>query len=595
MNKIKTNENTQKKNQDYYRLLLSDLAELIFVFDRNFRIQYFNKPFMPRTGIKREDLIGCHCYQCSHAFQEPCESHGEECVLRKVFESGQPNSCLHEHRAPDGSKIWVDILLSPMKDQNGKVENVVAAIREVTDRLDGKEALIASDERYRILAEQVADAVMLVQRGKLSFVNRAFLEMFDFKAAEDVIGEDVEILGCPALKKHFRNALSLKSKNNLLQFHCSLKNKRQFWLEARHNIITWEGHSAILATLRDITASKHREISIQKEREELVKENITLRKSMKYRYKLGDLVGKSEPMQKVYDLIIRAASLKANVVILGESGTGKELVARTIHQISERRGKPFIPVNCGAIPENLFESEFFGYKKGAFSGANYDKPGLFDLGHGGIMFLDEVGELGVNMQVKLLRAIEGNGYTPVGGKTVCLSDVFVIAASNRNLSEMINHGSMRTDFFYRIHVILIRVPPLRDRKEDIPMLIEHFLKSFRYDKKIKSLPETVMQTLYDHEWPGNVRELQNVLQQYLTINRIDFIPAIQSFGPGDPGSNDCRPADGNLHLRTAVEAFEKNYLLKTLHQNRWQRGITADQLKIPPRTLYRKMKKYRIV
>jgi transcriptional regulator with PAS, ATPase and Fis domain len=275
--------------------------------------------------------------------------------------------------------------------------------------------------------------------------------------------------------------------------------------------------------------------------------------------------------------------------------TGKELIARTIHQLSDRRDKPLVPVNCGAIPDNLFESEFFGHKKGAFTGANCDKPGFFDLGNGGILFLDEVGELSTNMQVKLLRAIEGNGYTPVGGASVIQSDVFVIAATNRNLSELINQGSMRTDFFYRINIIPIRVPPLRDRKEDIPLLIEHFLETHKSENKIASIPEKVLEALYNHDWPGNVRELQNVLQRYLAMNRIDFMVSSDVNTSETSSLSSGGAQENDMELRTAVETFEKQYLKNALDRNHWHRGNTAGQLNIPSRTLYRKMKKYRLI
>lgn len=587
-------EISPREHENYYRSVLSNLDELIFVFDRNYKIQDINKPFLPKTGHKREDLIGNHCYQYYHSFEEPCEAYGEECVLQNVFESGKSNNCLHEHRTADGSPIWVDILLSPIKDPKGHVINVIAAVREVTDRLEAREALMESNERYRILAEQVADAVMIVQHGKLSFANHAFLKMFGYKRASDVIGKDIGILSSPDMDKHFRNTHSFCSENNLLQFQCTRVDGRKFWVEVKHNIITWEGHSAFLATLRDIKDTKLKEISMHEEQEQLIKKNIKLRKTMKYRYKLGDITGRSAAMQKVYDLILRASTLKANVIISGESGTGKELIARTIHQLGARRDKSFVPVNCGAIPENLFESEFFGHKKGAFTGALYDKPGFFDIGNGGILFLDEVSELSINMQVKLLRAIEGHGYTPVGDTKIIQSDVFIIASTNRDLFEMIKQGLMRIDFFYRIHIIPIRLPPLRDRKEDIPMLIEDFLQTYGSKKKITSIPQKILKALYDHDWPGNIRELHNVLQRYLTMNRIDFIAPFRTNTSENLNLSEYGFDNKNQYLRRAVETFEKNYLLKTLNQNHWHRGITAQHLNIPARTLYRKMKKYRL-
>ncbi|MBW2739331.1 MAG: sigma-54-dependent Fis family transcriptional regulator [Deltaproteobacteria bacterium] len=281
--------------------------------------------------------------------------------------------------------------------------------------------------------------------------------------------------------------------------------------------------SAILTTIRDITERRLREIAIQEETERLRKENIRLRSSIKERYRFGDIIGKSRPMQEIYELILKAANSDANVVVYGESGAGKEMVARAIHDMSNRRDKDFVAVNCGAIPETLLESEFFGYKKGAFTGANMDKHGYLDLAGEGTLFLDEVSELDLNLQVKLLRVIDGGGYTPVGSNKTKYSDFRIIAATNNNLLEQVNKNLMREDFFYRLHVIPITVPPLRERKEDIPLLVEHFLKLYCDSKEKQSLPGKIFEALHNHNWPGNVRELENVLKRYLTIQRLDFI------------------------------------------------------------------------
>ena len=198
----------------------------------------------------------------------------------------------------------------------------------------------------------------------------------------------------------------------------SIKNGQELWVEGYHNPIAWKGKTAVLSTVRDITERRLREIAIQEEAEHLRKENIRLRSSMRERYRFGSIIGRSGPMQEVYKLILRASETDANVVIYGESGTGKELIARTVHDMSERKDRPFVAVNCGAIPETLFESEFFGHKKGAFTGAVSNKRGFFDLADSGSLFLDEVSEFTIGMQVKLLRAIEGSGYMPVGGDRV---------------------------------------------------------------------------------------------------------------------------------------------------------------------------------
>jgi transcriptional regulator with PAS, ATPase and Fis domain len=296
-------------------------------------------------------------------------------------------------------------------------------------------------------------------------------------------------------------------------------------------------------------------------------------------------------MQEIYELIAHTAATEANVIILGESGTGKELIAHTIHHLSNRQGQAFVPVNCGAIPDTLFESEFFGHRKGAFTGADRDQPGFFDRVHGGTLFLDEVGELSPTMQVKLLRVLESGEYIPVGDTHVRHTDVRIIAATNRDLNEQLRKGEIRKDFFYRINVVKIAVPPLRQRPEDIPLLIDHLLKKYTTGT-VRQLPAKIIETLCTYNWPGNIRELQNVLQRYLTVGRLDFNePAIAS--PAE--ENDILESEVDRPLYKALEAFEKHYLTRMLERHHWHKTKTAQALGIPRRTLHRKIKKLEIV
>jgi len=294
-------------------------------------------------------------------------------------------------------------------------------------------------------------------------------------------------------------------------------------------------------------------------------------------------------MQDVYEHISKAAGSIANVIIYGESGTGKELVAREIHKLSDNQDRPFVPVNCSAIPENLFESEFFGYKKGAFTGANLDKPGYFDQANGGTLFLDELGEIDLTGQVKLLRVLEGGGYTPVGGNEVKKADVRIVAATNRNLKEELKNGRMREDFFYRIHIIPITLPPLRERKDGLPLLIEHFLSIYA---NMPVLDGKVLGMLYNYEWPENVRELQNVLQRYITLKTLDFMStsvpksvSIEDFDTVDIQNN-------SESLSQAMDRFEKNIIRSVLGKNQWRKNRAASELNVNRKTLFRKMKKY---
>lgn len=330
----------------------------------------------------------------------------------------------------------------------------------------------------------------------------------------------------------------------------------------------------------------------QKQDNTIRQENRELRERLKARCS-GDIVGNSPQITSVFDLIARAAAVDDNVVIYGESGTGKELVARAVHDGSARYQKPFVAVNCGAIPESLFESELFGYKKGAFTGAAADKKGYLDLADGGTLFLDELGEISLMGQVKLLRAIEHGGFTPVGGSQVHRPNVRIIAATNRNLLDRVNEGAMRRDFYYRIHVIPIHLPPLRERKSDIPLLVEHFLKAYPSSKRFETMNSDMLHAFMLYDWPGNIRELQNVLYQYLSLGsaRLGETVIGETAGQALAASE---ATEDSLTLAEALARFEKAYLLNVLKKNNWKRGPTAECLGVDRRTLFRKMKDFNL-
>lgn len=348
-------------------------------------------------------------------------------------------------------------------------------------------------------------------------------------------------------------------------------------------------------TLQDISQQKQLETYLKQESDQLRQENICLKSAMTERYRFGDLVGKSDSMQEVYELIIKAAASDSSVIVYGESGTGKELVARAIHDLSSRKDKEFVMVNCGAIPEALLESEFFGYKRGAFTGAHADNTGYLCAADRGTLFLDEVGDLNVNMQVKLLRAIEGGGYSPLGNCETKNSDFRILAATNRNLEELLDKGLIREDFFYRVHIIPIHLPPLRERKEDLPHLIDHFLKFYGVGKKTSFIPGKVYEALQSYDWPGNVRELQNVLRRYLAINKIDLTRKTNSAAVNEHEAEMVEIDFDVNDLRSVISQFEKNVILKALDNTRWHRGQAAVKMGISRKTLFRKMKEHELI
>ncbi|NIA13740.1 MAG: response regulator [Nitrospiraceae bacterium] len=333
----------------------------------------------------------------------------------------------------------------------------------------------------------------------------------------------------------------------------------------------------------------------------LMRENVALRKDQAARGKIDNIIGKSAAMQNVLDMIRRVATLPSTIAIHGESGTGKELVARAIHQVSDRAEKPFIAVNCGGIPENLLESELFGHKKGAFTGAVEDKEGLFVVADGGTLFLDEIGEMSMALQVKMLRVLDNNRVMPVGDVAEVSVDVRIISATNRNLEQMANEGDFRSDLYYRLNVIPITVPPLRDRSDDIPLLIYHFVKAHAKNMgrtPLEVAPEA-MEALTNYVWPGNVRELQNALERTVALcpgerlELIDLPPNISNFVAAPRASLSELP-DGGVDLEALVAEIEKDLIKQALQQARYSQKRAAQLLGLTPRSLRYRLQKYEL-
>ncbi len=369
-----------------------------------------------------------------------------------------------------------------------------------------EEALKESEERYRVLTEQIAEGVALVQNAKFCYVNPAFCRMFAIAGAQTV--QDKPLCDLTAeLSDDIARIYEIDQGRIVLEkhekVHHLVRPDRSIWLQVCHSPITFRGEPALLSTFKDISEIKEEQLAAQRRADLLTSENRVLRSSLKERYRLGDIIGRSPGIQHVYELILKAAAADAAVAIFGESGSGKELVAHAIHQNSTRCHSSFVAVNCGAIQESLFEREFFGHRKGAFSSAHADSPGYLDLANSGTLFLDEVGELSLSMQAKLLRAIEGGGYRPIGATETLSADFRIISASNTALSEKVTSGQLRSDFFYRIQVIQIQLPPLRHRKEDIPLLVDHFLPKMQSPSGPVTIPGHVMDSLiaYDRQCP----------------------------------------------------------------------------------------------
>ncbi len=336
------------------------------------------------------------------------------------------------------------------------------------------------------------------------------------------------------------------------------------------------------------------------EQRRLATENKSLREQLRQRYAFGNIIGKSKPMLKVFDLIRLAAPSKSNILILGESGTGKELAAKAIHHQSRRAKGPFITVNSGSMPHDLLESNLFGHVKGAFTGAIASKKGLFELASGGSIFFDEIGNIPPDTQAKLLRVIQEKEFMQLGGVETLTSDARLIAATNADLESLVERGDFREDLYYRLNVITIQLPPLRKRIEDIPLLARRFLQSYaeENEKEIAEIAPQAMELLMDYHWPGNVRELENVIERATVLStgavlNVDLLPPSVREPKSFEAPSPALPTNG-LSFKQAVASYERQLITNALKLAGGVQKRAAEKLKVKPTTLHEMMKRLKI-
>lgn len=494
-------------------------------------------------------------------------------------------------KADDKTKDIPIIFLSALHEVEDKVKAFeVGGVDYITKPFQEKEVLVrvethlkirnlqqklfAETVRFKTLAEAAFEGILIHTRGNIIDVNHEAIRLFNCQETQ-LIGTDLMEFIPPEIHR-----LMLSGKPTPFETDLIGKDDIRIPVEIRSKNLPLKDEQVSVTAIRDLTRQRQMEL----EREQLVKENTALKMNMQDRYKFGEMIGRSLAMQKVYELISKAAATEYSVVIYGESGTGKELAAKTIHDLSNRHNEPFVIVNCGAVTESLFEREFFGHRKGAFTDAVRDEPGFLDAAHKGTLFLDELGELPLAMQVKLLRVFESGEYTPVGGVTAIKADIRIVAATNKDLSELIHQKQFREDLFYRIHVIEITMPPLRERREDVRFLVEHILALHNASDRMADLPTNLREMLNHYDWPGNVRELMNTIQRYLATGFVTLPDSVNA------EAEDSLLSETGMHY--ALESLERQMISNALQKMKWRRGETAELLQIPRRTLQRKIKKY---
>jgi PAS domain S-box-containing protein len=459
-------------------------------------------------------------------------------------------------------------------------EEVLARVKTHLTLRRLRRELRAEKERFKGLSNAAFEGILLCDQGRVVEVNQTLERMFGYSREEFL-----ELGARGLLMPEFGQILDELLNSETERAHEALARRKDgstIFLEAQSRSIIYQGGRVRVVAMRDISWRK----TLERQAKKLASENVILKASLSDRDHLGELIGRGPAMQKVYERILKTAVSDAPVIISGETGAGKELAARTICQLGDNHGRIFLPVNCAALQEPLFESQFFGYRKGAFTGATQDEPGYFDQARGGVLFLDEISELTPVMQAKLLRVLNNGEYTPVGATKSRMADVRIMAATNQPLRPLVAAGRFREDLFHRLNVIALEMPPLRQHKEDLPLLAAHFLRRAAPDAGAgKPLPDEVLARFKEYNWPGNVRELANEVQRYVTMEEVDLR------SPDSCAAEPERSADGQT-FNAQIEAFERRVIAGALASVNGSRTRASELLQIPPATLYRKIQKY---
>ncbi len=548
----------------------------VFTVDLERRVTSFNEAAVSITDYRREEVIGKHCHEVFG--NNLCQG---DCRFHRAFEKG--NAFLNfdlEIMGREGDAILINKTVTPLRDRQGNLVGAVESFQDVSLLWDLHGKIRYQTERFR----QILDSMGL---GVITFTRSGHILSFNTGAERMTRYRREEVIGKPC-----RDIL----RSNLCQAGCGLE---KILLDGEPlSEIDGEIHSKdgtvvpvkiAFTLLRDDEGKTLGAVGIFEDRS-LIQH---LEKKAYQRFTCGDIISQDPRMLHIFDLLPIVAGRDVTVLIQGPTGCGKDLVAKVIHEQSHRAQGPFVKVNCAAIPENLLESEMFGYVRGAFTGAQHDKPGLFQLADQGTIFLDEIGDLPLALQAKLLQVLEDKEFYPLGAKKTVKVDVRILAATNQDLEGMIRERKFREDLFYRLNVIRLELPPLRERAQDIPLLINHFLKQSNLErgKKIQRFAPPALGLLLEYPYPGNIRELENIIEHACLICQGEIIQAehlplyVQARTHGRE-STPVRSLDSPSDEATMIR--------ETLSAQHWNRQATARILHLDRTTLWRKMKRYNL-
>ncbi|MCH8954882.1 sigma 54-interacting transcriptional regulator [candidate division KSB1 bacterium] len=591
-------------------LLLNSVGEGIYGLDLHGNTTFANPASARMLGWTAEELIG----KPQHAIIHHTKSDGkpyprEECPIYAAFKDGVVHRVDTEvFWRKDGTSFPVEYISTPIRDDDNNLVGAVVTFRDITERKQAEKELRESRARFSGILDIAREAIISTDESKhIIMFNKGAEKIFNY-SQDEVIGKSIDHLIPEKFHKahhsHIAEFAGSALTSHLIgerrEIFGRRKNGEIFPAEASISKLQLDGQLILTAILRDITKRKQAETvlrnalnEVQQLKDRLQAENVYLQEEIKLVHNFDEIISTSKSFKKVLRNVEQVAVTDATVLILGETGTGKELIARALHTTSLRKERPLVKVNCAALPENLIESELFGHEKGAFTGAFSRKQGRFELADRGTIFLDEIGDLPLDLQAKLLRVLQEGEFERVGGTQTIKVDVRVIAATNRNLEESTRSGTFREDLFYRLNVFPITLPPLRERAEDIPLLVNHFIKKYqgKLGKKISRVPQKVMKTLQTYHFPGNIRELENIIERAIILARDETLQVDESLellkSPAAPAENEGTLAE-----------IERSHIVSVLEETNWriegQKGA-ALRLGINANTLRSRMQKLGIM
>ncbi|MBW1837434.1 MAG: sigma 54-interacting transcriptional regulator, partial [Deltaproteobacteria bacterium] len=611
--------------------IINSIADSLIIIDpNNYRIVQANDHFLTRMGVKSKEVLQETCYKILHGRSAPCETYAIPCPVRETALKNRSTTVSRVYQDNEAKKRTIQVATYPLHDSRGSVNRVIRIEHDVTYKLRIQEELISKKDGLLKIQNQLK-SLCEISTHLNAMGSLPKLMDYIYKISKGINFEsDFLLLILNAAKDGFCNLNTCDEAfiDPHQDLHVKLDQGGRLANKLKPHETVSIGNTNLPPPLKPVTedyatsvglpvffqsqcigyflvvsnpgqeyeiddihffhtlfaqlAGHIRHLAVQ------ATENKRLLQQTVNRTSFENIIGRSNVMQKVYNLIEQVADSDATVLITGANGTGKELIAQAIHRMGPRRDGPFVVANCSAFSSNLLESEIFGHEKGSFTGAFTRKKGRIELAHNGTLFLDEVGSVSIDTQVLLLRFLQNHCFERVGGEQTIQADVRVLAATNRDLEQEVQSGRFRSDFFYRLNVITIHLPPLRERREDIPLLASHFLKhhSLAEGKKVSKLTPEIMQIIMNYDWPGNIRQLENAIHHAVVLSQ-----------GGSIKRNDL-PDFLYQTMDTAISDSlvenERRLILRVLREYRWNKHEAARRLEISRSTLYSKIHRHNL-